>query len=170
MKRLFHYSKACHLNSICSEGVIRLATAGVIYDRPAAWFSTREDYEPTACIGRFVRGQLKPMSRDEMAAIPPFNPVRIEVKPEFCPFDWEAFKQLSGISPKLARALEIIARQQKANPKDWYASFVPIGVESWLAISYYFKGAWREVSADAETINKLAAIPIGDLRSAMTVD
>ena len=99
-----------------------------------------------------------------MAAEPPFNPIRIEVKPMSCPFDWRAFKRLSGIRPKLARALEFIGRQQGSDPKDWYAGFVPIGSENWLSISYYIEGDWLVMPADAEVIKRLASIPFTELR------
>ena len=165
MKRLFHYTKACHLSSICQEGSIRLATKHVQYDRPAVWCSTREDFEPTSAVGKFVGGRVRPMSQEQMAAVPPFNPVRIEVKPTCCPFEWWAFKRLSGIRPQLARALEIIGREQGADPNNWYAGFVPIDAEDWLMISYYVEGEWLVMPTSSEVINKLAGIPFNELRS-----
>ncbi len=97
--------------------------------------------------------------------MPPFNPVRIEVKPTACPFEWWAFKRLSGIRPKLARALEIIGREQGADPNNWYAGFVPIDAEDWLTISYYVDGDWLTLPAGSGVIKQLASVSLGDLRS-----
>jgi hypothetical protein len=97
MKPLYHYTKAIHLGNICSDRLIKPATEFVTYDKPAVWCSMRQDFEPTAAVGQEVNGVFKPMSLQQMAEVPPFNPVRIEVTPSACPHDWKAFRRLSGI-------------------------------------------------------------------------
>ena len=164
MKHRFHYTKAAHLKNICTDRFIKPATEFVQKAKPAVWCSTRQDFEPTAAVGEKVNGNYQPMSREQMAEIPLFNPVRIEVTPTSCPYDWRAYVKLSGITTRIAKALEKVARAQGSRHEDWYVSFEAIQSEQWINIAYYLDSEWKVLPMTDSIVQHLSTIPVDNLR------
>lgn len=167
MKRRFHFTKAVHLKDICSDRLIKPTTIFVQDAKPAVWCSTRQDFEPTSAVAQEINGHWRPMSCEQMAEIPLYNPVRIEVTPTSCPYDWKAFVKLSGVSKRQAYSLEKVARKQGSRCEDWYVSFEPIHAAQWINIGYYLHRAWRVLPMTDKTVHLLSTIPVDDLRETM---
>ncbi len=96
------------------------------------------------------------MSREEIAAVIIFNPIRFEIDPAACPYTWEEYKMISGITPREAARLEKKARKQKSLPNTWYVSFNPFPAETWINGAHYNKRVWRVLALDDDFISTLA--------------
>lgn len=140
---VYHYTIGDRLEQIVSSGEIRPAVAGVTRgERPAVWFSTNPEWEETANKpimdkrGRVWKGNRE--TTREMGG----GLVRIAVLPEAAPHTWEAFRRLSGISPRMADALERAARIEGASPDEWRVSFGAVPRAQWIDVEVWTETGW----------------------------
>lgn len=154
-KRLFHYTTASRLRKICGTDEIRQATAHVPpNERPAAWFSFRETFEPSALKGLVdpKTGRVRTASFDELVEID--TPMRIEVDPSVAPLNFATWEKASGVLPRTAQGLRRLAKMQGAKVEDWRVSFEPIGAEHWLAVEAYLNREWRTIDVAVDDTGK----------------
>lgn len=131
---LWHYTTIeTRLPAILRTGFLMPATDGVPQgERPVVWFSRQPEWEPTACK-RWDWRKKRGRSLDEIAH-GHGGLARFGVDPSVAPHDWEAFRQLSGISAAAANGLRESIRSglyagTGAKSSDWYVSFEPVPVE-----------------------------------------
>jgi hypothetical protein len=67
---------------------------------------------------------------------------RIEVQPCAAPHDWKAYLRLSGAPRWFTGGLVKVARERGADPREWYVSFAPIGIEHWIAVERWTGTDW----------------------------
>ncbi len=142
---IYHYTIKDRLKSILKDGFIKQATVGVPAGiKTVVWFSIREGYEPTAkkSIYDGVTGKCRIATTEEMKKI---GCVRIVVDEETAPHDWNAYKRLSGVNRKFARALYSSAIGWGSRPGQWRVSFEPVPREKWVRIEILENGIWREI-------------------------
>ena len=58
------------------------------------------------------------------------------------PHDWRAFKRLSGIVPRVARALYETAISHGSHPGQWFVSFSSIRRDKWLTVETWNGEKW----------------------------
>jgi len=146
----WHYTIGTKLVQIIKSGKILPATAGVRgKEKPVVWFSSREDWEPTAnkLLVNETTGAFHSCTKEETHELGG-GLVRIGVAPEIAGHDWKAFKQESGISRKVAHGLYNAAVSQGSRPGDWYVSFSPVPRSQWLAIELWDGSQWVPVKQD----------------------
>jgi len=118
------------------SGEIKVSTAYVDTrkEKPAVFCSTDKVFEPTAYKAfRASDGIIMLNSIDMMLEFA--GPlVRIEIKPDAALYTWEEYVKLSGITKKMAKALERSSIQQGSHVNDFYMSFNPITKDQWLSI------------------------------------
>jgi hypothetical protein len=153
---VWHYTNGLVIDDILSDGVIKLATAGVQRpERPAAWFSTNPTWDASANRGNMTlkKREYQPgvihvnLSKDIEET--PFDPAkmdevfkgrfRIGVIAEAASHGWESFKKLSGMDKAVARALE---RTKYGDPTEWRASFQPVERKQWRTVEKLESGLW----------------------------
>ena len=152
-KPLWHYTLArdSHLGAIRRSGRINPEQVEWAL-APAVWLSTDQHFEPTACKGKFVGQTRVTCTVDEMLPVA----ARIGIRSD-CPnlLRWRDFKTeatarfgASGHQKigKQFRNMEKVARDQGADPINWYASFDPIPVEQWTRIETFADGRWIKVT------------------------
>jgi hypothetical protein len=146
----WHYTTGNRLRAIFTDGVIKPATAFVpMSERPVVWFSTNEEWEPTANkLGRDQNGSPAPLDRDGTAELYG-GLARIAVADETAPFDWDALKRRSGMSNLTARGLRRAAISSGSRPGDWWGTFDPVPRDQWVAIEVWHEGRWVNVPLDA---------------------
>jgi hypothetical protein len=166
----YHYTVKAHLESIIADKVIRLAsTGGDAGERLGAWFSTNPLWENTvskACWtglwlslkdhyelsqGReaLVVDEGTGTARIEFVVAPEFQPARIAVDAAVCPYTWNDYKRLSGVSKKIARGLYEGALAHGAHPGEWRVSFEPVPSDKWLALEVYDGKTWVQFKEGA---------------------
>jgi len=147
----WHYTVEAYLPKIIASGVILPATAGVPRgERPAVWTSSNVVWEETAnksywnettgmrCLGT----KATTAARHGLA--------RIEVRPEAAPYDWPAFRALSGAAPKMAKSLAQAGVAHGANPYEWFVAFEGIEAADWLATEVWRDGLWMPAPGAAD--------------------
>ena len=141
---VWHYTVGEHLTKILTDGEIRPATTMVaVGEKPAVWFSLRDDWEPTANkLIQHPDGSVE-LGTKETTHENGGGLARIGVAPETAPHDWQAFKRLSGVKPKVASALYNAAIADGASPRDWRVSFSSVPISEWLAIEVWDGENWR---------------------------
>jgi len=137
----WHYTIGVKYALIDRDGFIKPATAFVSPgERPIVWLSTNAVWEPTANKMRLGGdGHLVSLTMAETAALGG-GLVRIGVAAETAPHDWNALKELSGMSTKTARGLYDAAIAQRARPGEWWGSFEPIPRSKWIKVQGSFQG------------------------------
>lgn len=153
-RMVWHYTTGRKFISIVQDGCIR-PTAVLIDkgERPAAWFSARQDWEPSAtkgCIDKET-GERRDCTFDEMY-YGGGGLVRIGIAEDSPSLvSWSDFKKQSGISPETAAALEQFGSEKGVDPDDWYAVFGNVPRENWIAVHVYSDGQWVDVPLHNET-------------------
>jgi hypothetical protein len=154
-KRLFHYTTRDRLAHILADGIIKQAT-DCLQPRvkPAAWCSYNQLWEETANKGWMQpsghRVSLNKQQTHELCG----GLARIEVDPDAVPYDWAAYKILSGWESHLLRGLADIGVAMGMATSDWRCSFKPIPSEKWRAIELWDGEQWRAAPKDILTARK----------------
>jgi hypothetical protein len=171
MPRLFHYTKTRYLVPIVLEG-IRPAESGCRPpERPVAWLTYSEEYEPTALIGvisgegrrRLEAGlslrdsDLRTLTFEEQAADPDVGAARVEVDEQAAPLTWWTWLKQSGVRKREARILRRIAERRGSDVNLWRASFETIPQGAIVGADIWHEGDWLRVADRDE----------GDLRVAV---
>jgi len=146
-ERLFHYTTALSLEPIMKSGKILPATKYVpAGEKPAVWLSLEPEWEPTANKKIMLPdgSSVTPRGIEELSGY--LTPIRFEVLPEYFSSNWNDFKRQSGIDPKTAQALELVAYDQRADPSKWRISFKPISSDFWVSIEGWVDGKWVSIA------------------------
>jgi hypothetical protein len=140
---LWHYTCGLRLAPILADGAIKPATAYVpVGAKPAVWFSRNPVWEETAnqwfedAAGRRVFG-TKQATHERGGGL-----ARVGVHPTTAPHDWVAYKQLSGVSPKMARFMYNQAVAAGSKPSEWFISFEPVPADRWRAVELWDGVRW----------------------------
>jgi hypothetical protein len=67
---------------------------------------------------------------------------RIGVSAEDAVYDWETYKQLSGISREDAEVLYQTGIKMNGNPAEWWVSFDPAPASRWTAVELWDGKHW----------------------------
>jgi hypothetical protein len=139
----WHYTTGQNLGSILASGELRPAAPRASKGgKPVVWFSTSPDWDPSANLSRRgLAGAIERLSKDQTLVVGG-GLVRIGVAPETAPHDWNAYKQRSGVAPKLAKQIYDAAIKLGARPGQWFASFAPVPRDKWLAIEVFEDDRW----------------------------
>jgi len=145
--RVFHYTTWPALVGILDTMEIRTTAIGLVKgEKPAAWFSINPDWEETVRKAfRTESGEQPPLLSRDALLDRGVVPVRIEVNPNLPFLDWPHFKLMSGISQKLARGMETLAREWGANPDEWRALFSPVTIEDFRGFEAWTGVLWIDI-------------------------
>lgn len=132
--RIWHYTTFDALEEIFHDGKIRCDTIIIEGEIPCVWLSTNARweesvrktlYDPTTGI------ETPALSRDGLfkAGI---LPIRIEINHRNVKItDWEI--HCKKIPKKIAQELEHTAQEWGANPEEWWVSYQPIPIKSFVS-------------------------------------
>lgn len=140
----WHYTTGRYLVGILKYRELRPEMIGADgIEFPAVWFSTRDDWEPTATkwLYDFYNREYRRLSLTEMQTADG-GLFRIGVADHTAPFNWDDFKRQSGISEATASLLVTKGRQFGASDRDWFVSFVPVPASYWLSVEMLRDGHW----------------------------
>lgn len=130
----WHYTTGNDFKKIVESGEIQPSRGRVPpSERPAVWFSTEPIWEPTATKAWINPDGTKVLSM-AINAEKGGGLFRIGVLSETAPHDWHAFKQLSGITSKMAKGLYNVAKEQNARPGRWYVTFEVVPKSAWVSV------------------------------------
>lgn len=125
----WHYTIGTRAETIMAGGFILPATLHVpTGEKPIVWFSTRQDWEPSATKGiADARGvHVRSATMEEMIALGGlwrFGLASSELLP------WGRLKEAARIRRRMLEGLLSVARKAGADPYDWHGSLQPVPVE-----------------------------------------
>jgi hypothetical protein len=152
---LWHYTVGGHWFQIEASGYIDVARDLVpVGERPAAWFSANQEWEPTIRRGLmqadgtpvpWAEGKPAVMTKEEMHRTMR-GLWRIGVRPDVAPVDWDTFCRTSGIDALMALALVQAGQELGADPADWFCSFHRVPAGEWQRVEFWFMNRWNPVA------------------------
>jgi hypothetical protein len=142
-EHIFHYTTGLKLKQIINSGSIRPSTAHVPpTEKPVAWFSTQDQWEPT-CTKVSIPGKLGQL----VTAKAQSGLVRITVPGTCAPYVFPQLPLIAGTSPTACIGLLLAGLELGSNPDTWRFTPTPVptalfreveffdfGNETWLAV------------------------------------
>ena len=140
---LWYYTTRNKLSEILAAGQISPVATGVPRkEKPSVWFSANQTWDSAANLPwQDPAGSTVRLSKDQTFVMGG-GLARIGIAPETAPYDWKAFKQQSGISPKAAKELYNTAIRGGSRPGQWFASFESVPKAKWLTIEILENDTW----------------------------
>ncbi|HVX09848.1 MAG TPA: hypothetical protein VHC22_01480 [Pirellulales bacterium] len=141
---VWHYTIRDFFAGIVRDRAIRPAAAFAGGQaRAAVWFSTNQDWEPSAAKNlTCADGSARLLQRDELHTIG-ITPIRIGVAPSVAPHTWHDFKRDGDLPAKIAGNIVSLAARVNSKPSWWYATFDAVPREQWLAVEHFDGWQWR---------------------------
>ncbi|MCO6457455.1 MAG: hypothetical protein J5I93_19310 [Pirellulaceae bacterium] len=144
MSLLWHYTTVQKLDSIVHSGAIQPSAPPRERDeKPVVWFSSRPDWDPTANpVVAAAGGRTRRYATLDETIVVGGGLARIGVAAEVAPHDWKAYKRLSGVSPRRAKAMYDRALALGSRPSSWFVSFAAVPRQQWQAVEVCVDGQW----------------------------
>ena len=122
-------------------------------ERPTVWFSLNAYWELTAnknwTGADGTRRTLTMLETHERRG----GLAGIGVAAETAPHDWNAMKELSGMSSKMAQGLYRWAIDCGAQPGEWRGTLEPVPRSKWMAAEVFNGVAWVSVLIDRDEVS-----------------
>jgi len=130
---LFHYTTCQKLDVIVRSGAILPTTAKVPpHEKPVAWFSTSDQWEPTA--SKFpAPGKLGQL----MTASAQGGLARIQVPSSAAPHRVQDLPRLAGTTPTEWLGLLLAGLELGADPNTWRFSLAPVTVPLFREVEFF---------------------------------
>ena len=143
----WHYTTMDRFHQIVESGHIRPATAGVpVGERPVVWFSTRQDWKPTASkLLVDSTGNSRRATKDECDQLSG-GLVRIGVDGNAALCDWQSIRRRAPIARRAAKALEEAARFRGSDSSCWYGTFDIVPTSKWVFVEVLKGGNWKPLA------------------------
>jgi hypothetical protein len=116
--------------------------------RPAVWFSTNEDWEPTAAKNlTCADGSTRLLQRDELYTIG-ITPIRIGVASTVAPHTWHDFKRDGDVPAKVGSNIVSLATRLNSKPSWWFASYDAVPHAQWVAVEHFDGWQWQPMPSE----------------------
>jgi len=111
-ERIFHYTTGTRLRSIVNSGAIKPATAKIEpHEKPVAWFSTQDQWEPTA-----TKVPIPDMAGQIATARAQGGLVRIAVPGTCAPYGFAQLPLIAGTKPSVCIGLLVTGLELGSDP------------------------------------------------------
>ena len=122
----FHFTTGAKLRQIINSGCIRPTTAKIeLHEKPVAWFSTQDQWEPTATKVPIpgIKGQIETAKAQG-------GLVRIKVPGSCAPYIFPQLPSIAGTKPTVCIGLLLAGLELGSDPDTW--RFTPASVPTAL--------------------------------------
>ena len=114
-ENIYHYTTGMKLRSIINSGCIKPTTAKIEpHEKPVAWFSTQDQWEPTA-----TKVPIPGMAGQIMTAKAQSGLVRITVPGTCAPYIFPQLPLIAGTSPQTYIGLLLSGLELGSDPDTW---------------------------------------------------
>ncbi len=130
---LYHCTTGLKLRSIINSGAIKPTTAKIEqHEKPVAWFSTQDQWEPTATKVPIpgVQGQI-------MTARAQGGLVRITVPATCAPYVFPQLPLIAGTKPSVCIGLLLAGLELGADPGAWRFTPTPVPATMFREIEFF---------------------------------
>ncbi len=130
---LFHYTTGQKLRSIINSGAIKPTTAKIEpNEQPVAWFSTQDQWEPTATKVPIPGKQGQLLTAKAQAGL-----VRITVPGTCAPYVFPQLPLIAGTSLKAYLGLLMAGLELGADPGTWRFTPTPVPTALFRDVEFY---------------------------------
>jgi len=132
-EHVFHYTTGLKLRSIINSGQIKPTTAKIEpHEKPVAWFSTQDQWEPTATKVP-VPGKLGQL----ITAKAQNGLVRITVPGTCAPYTFPQLPLIAGTKPTVCMGLLLAGLELGSDPDTWRFTPTPVPVTLFREVEFY---------------------------------
>jgi len=132
-EKIFHYTTGTRLKQIINSGVIRPTTAKIEpHEKPVAWFSTQDQWEPTA-----TKVPIPGMAGQIATAQAQGGLVRITVPGTCAPCIFPQLPLISGTKSSVCIGLLVAGLELGSDPDTWRFTPEPVPVTLFREVEFY---------------------------------
>ncbi len=143
-EHIFHYTTGLKLLSIINSGAIKPTMAKIdSHETPVAWFSTQEQWEPTA-----TKVPISGMQGQIETAKAQGGLVRITVPGTSAPYIFQQLPLIAGTKPSVCIGLLIAGLELGSDPDTWRFTPTPIPSALFREVEFYDFAHDRWVAVD----------------------
>ena len=143
-ENIYHYTTGSKLRAIINSGAIKPTTAKIEpHEKPVAWFSIQDQWEPTATKVPIPgkKGQL--LTAKAQAGL-----VRITVSASVAPHTFQDLPTIAGTSPAGFTGLLLAGLELSADPSVWRFTPTPVPAALFREIEFFDFATDRWLAVD----------------------
>jgi hypothetical protein len=141
---LYHYTTGLNLRSIINAGAIRPTTAKIEpHEKPVAWFSTQDRWEPT-CTKVPIPGMQGQIATAQAQG----GLVRITVPGTCAPYIFSQLPLIAGTTPRACFGLLIAGLELGSDPDTWRFTPTPVPTAMFREVEFYDFASDRWLAID----------------------
>ena len=141
---IYHYTTGLKLRSIINSGAIKPTTAKIEpHEKPVAWFSTQDQWEPT-CTKASIPGKLGQL----MTAKAQGGLVRITVPGTCASYVFPQLPLIAGTKPSVCIGLLITGLELGSDPGTWRFTPAPVPTALFREVEFFNFAHDRWVAVD----------------------
>ena len=130
---VYHYTTGLKLRSIINSGHILPTTAKIEpHEKPVAWFSTQDQWEPTA-----TKVPIPGMQGQIMTAQAQGGLVRITVSGTCAPYIFPQLPLIAGTKPSVCIGLLVAGLELGSDPSTWRFTPTPVPTALFCEVEFY---------------------------------
>ena len=130
---IYHYTTGLKLRQIINSGAIKPTTAKIEpHEKPVAWFSTSDQWEPTATKVPIPGRQGQLLTAKAQAGL-----VRISVPGTCAPYLFPQLPLIAGTSPQACIGLLLAGLELGADPGTWRFTHTPVPAALFREVEFY---------------------------------
>jgi hypothetical protein len=141
---IFHYTTGLKLKQIINSGAIEPTTAKIEpHEKPVAWFSTQDQWEPTATKVSTpgMQGQIETAKAQG-------GLVRITVPGSAAPYVFPQLPLIAGTKPSVCIGLLIAGLELGSDPETWRFTPTPVPTALFREVEFFDFAHDRWVAVD----------------------
>ncbi len=130
---LYHYTTGLKLKQIINSGCIKPTTANIEpHEKPVAWFSTQDRWEPTC-----TKVPLPGRTGQLLTAKSQSGLVRIAVPGTCAPYVFQQLPLIAGTKPSVCIGLLIAGLELGSDPDTWRFTPTPVPIALFRDVEFY---------------------------------
>ena len=142
-ENIYHYTTGTRLKQIINSGGIKPTTAKIEpHEKPVAWFSTQDQWEPTA-----TKVPVPGMAGQIATARAQGGLARIKVPGSCAPYVFPQLPLVAGTKPSVCIGLLVAGLELGSDPDTWRFTPDPVPASFFREVEFYdfASGSWLAV-------------------------
>jgi hypothetical protein len=132
-ERIYHYTTGLKLRHIVNSGAIKPTTAKIEpHEKPVAWFSTQDQWEPTA-----TKSPIPGMQGQIETAKAQGGLVRITVPGTSAPYVFPQLPLIAGTKPSVCIGLLVAGLELGSDPDTWRFTPTPVPTALFREVEFF---------------------------------
>lgn len=143
-ENIYHYTTGLKLKQIINSGAIKPSTAHIEpNEKPVAWFSTQDQWEPTATKVPIPGKQGQLLTAQAQSGL-----VRITVPGTCAPYVFPQLPLIAGTKPSVCIGLLLSGLELGSDPGTWRFTPTPVPSALFREVEFYDFGNDRWLAVD----------------------